>query len=137
MKALIIVALFTLVVSCSSEDVAPVALKQAITTTSAAHAIEAGEFHIYLFGADTITFTSIVPNPGLVGSFDYDLTEGTPGKFKNSEYLSGGKLDELLTIGRITINALTPGQYIDITYDVTYRDGRRAQGSYNGKIKTL
>jgi hypothetical protein len=137
-NVLFIFALASLAACSAEEEIRPSVSRQTVDVNTAKHEIGSPEFSLYLLGADSITFTNIVPAAGLVGEYRYDAVEGTPGAFKNSELFQGaGLAAELLSEGRHEIRAFTPGVSIDFTYDVTYRDGKRVVGSYNGKISPL
>lgn len=129
-----------LAASCASQDEDPQpaqALRPVSSFEIARHRIDPGRFHLYLFGADTLTFTNIVPDPSLVGVFDFDTNEGAKGKFKNASLYHNGTQTQVLQSGRLTIRAFKPGESIDLVYDVTFANGDRIQGSWAGKISPI
>jgi hypothetical protein len=135
----VIFLIVTLAFACSeSEDPTPAAKSFQFTdaNTVAKHWIKPGEFHLYLFGLDTMTFINIIPNPNRIGVFDYNDIEGTPGKFMNSSCFEDGQHDQLLSAGRLEIKTFND-DFIDFTFDVTYRSGKHVQGSYQGEVSKL
>lgn len=139
--ALVILAFALILFSCSEEaDPQPVArVAQTFTdsNTDARYLIEAREFHLYLLGsADTLTFTSIVPNPGRIGTFDFNAVEGTPGTFKNASFYQGGKQEQGISAGRLEITAFS-GDFIEFAYTATFQNGRVMTGLYKGHIKPI
>jgi hypothetical protein len=134
----LLILLGMLFTSCSEEaDPAPAA-RVAFTDadTNARYQIDADEFALFLFGADTLTFTSITPNPERIGTFDFDAVEGTPGKFKNASLYQDGQQEQGLSAGRLTITAFS-GDFIELAYTVTFRTGRVVAGSYSGQIRPI
>lgn len=104
--------------------------------TNARYKIDADEFAVYLLGSDTLTFTNIIPNPEIVGTFDFNDMEGTPGSFKNASLYEDGRQEQGLSAGRLTITAFS-GDFIEFAYTVTFRTGKRLDGVYSGQIRPI
>jgi len=140
MKTLLIVLVAAVAFSCSeSEDPSPLPAKRIEFTdanTIAKFKAKAGKVHVYLLSTDTLSFINIIPNPERTGVFDYDEIEGTPGKFKNASYASGGVETQLLSAGRLEIRTFSD-TFVDLDYDITFQSGKRLQGSYSGEISAL
>lgn len=125
--------------SCSEEaDPGPAARVMNFTdaNTDARYQINGDEFGLFLLGEDTLTFTNIIPNPEIVGTFDFDAVEGTPGKFKNASLYHDGQQEQGISAGRLEITAFS-GDFIDFTYVVTFESGKRLEGVYSGQIKPI
>lgn len=136
---LMAIAFAILFSGCSEDaDPAPAARVMNFTddNTDARYHIDTDEFSLFLLGADSLTFTNIIPNPGKIGTFDFDAVEGSPGTFKNASLYHKGQQQQGISAGRLTITAFSD-DFIEFAYTVTFRNGDRLEGLYRGQIRPI